>query len=395
MVIEEIMRVLIVTEAFRWPVNGVAVSIANMIKALMALGVAIHVVAPKTENDSNELYVTRVNSFVSWLNRNYPFMLPWIKLWRLNAFSVDVPSVIHVHHPFCAGLVALWAARHWDIPLVATCHTYYPGYLHYMPGGNLWQKPLAMWLRSYYDKCDRVIVPSQFTHDWLISIGVKTPIEVIPTGVSSPDYRLISHSAGSKVRASYGIPADAPLLVTVCRLTREKNLELLVRVFEAVLADLPTVHLLIVGEGRLYKKLSALSIEPWVAGRIHVIGSLPHSKVSEVFAASDLNLSFGWVETQGLSGLEARVCGVPSVVFDRGGAPESVIDGITGMVLPSDFSHNCIDIGLVIAGLLRDSRMLEQMGKNCLIRRHECSPEAMVSKLLAVYRDVVIKRSRN
>ena len=146
------------------------------------------------------------------------------------------------------------------------------------------------------------------------------------------------------VRARHGIAADAPLVVCVGRLVPRKGQDTLIRAMPEVLADLPNARLLLVGKGPYGDDLQRLAKSTGVQESVVFTGAVPGDDLPAYYAAGDV---FAMpcrgrrggleVEAWGIVFLEAQACGVPVVVGDSGGAPESVRDGKTGVVVdPED-----------------------------------------------------------
>lgn len=113
-------------------------------------------------------------------------------------------------------------------------------------------------------------------------------------------------------RSALLIPSQAPLLVSTGRLTPQKNHAVAV----AVLAKLPSMHLIIAGEGSERGALAAQAQALGVADRLHLIGDRPRDTVASLLAAADLYVFPSIWETFGLAVVEAGMTGLPIVAAD-------------------------------------------------------------------------------
>jgi colanic acid/amylovoran biosynthesis glycosyltransferase len=68
-------------------------------------------------------------------------------------------------------------------------------------------------------------------------------------------------------------------------------------------------------------------------------------------------------ETQGLATLEAQSCGLPVVVFDSGGVKYTVMDGVTGFVVPE---YDVKSFVLKIERLITDNELRNNMGRKAI-----------------------------
>ncbi|WP_402469237.1 glycosyltransferase family 4 protein [Isoptericola aurantiacus] len=159
-------------------------------------------------------------------------------------------------------------------------------------------------------------------------------------GVDPETFAGVDPVGGREVRARYGIPADAPVVLCAARLVARKGQDTLVRAMPAVLRDVPAARLLIVGDGPDADRLRRLVAELGLGDRVVLAGGHPHTAMPAFYAASDVfampsRSRRGGLEVEGLGivYLEAQAAGLPVLVGDSGGAPDAVQDGETGFVV--------------------------------------------------------------
>ena len=223
------LRVGVFTESYPPVVNGVTTSVLALIEQLRIAGHEVFVFAshfPGYKDDSPN--VTRFRAIVTKYERGYPLPLPVSR--RIISSIGDMRlDLLHTQSPFLLGLVALQAARAYNLPLVATNHTLYTEYTHYVPGfPQDWVKwTTRTWVGFYYRHCDAIMAPSEMAGKRLRSEYniPDVPISTVPSGVPIPP--TVPDGDRDAVRAKYGIPLDAPVLMYAGRLAKEKNLEML------------------------------------------------------------------------------------------------------------------------------------------------------------------------
>ncbi len=133
-------------------------------------------------------------------------------------------DVVHVHHPFLTGSLALRYCRPRGIPIVFTNHTRYDLYARaYLPGlpEAVGETALEAYLPSFCRACDLVISPSPSVKKILERLKVTTPIEVVPNGVDLQPFESIIDPID---RTLLGFSADDVLLIYTGRLGPEKKL---------------------------------------------------------------------------------------------------------------------------------------------------------------------------
>ncbi len=193
----------------------------------------------------DELRVIR-NPGVALADTGYYLSLRYKTAHRKLLQTMDV---VHVHHPFLSGRLALNYCRRSGIPIVFTNHTRYDLYaqarMPLMPT-EVSQSLLQAYMPDFCDAVDLVISPSQGMEKVMRTFGVQSPIEVVPNGVDMHPFQ----KAEPLPRSDFGFIEENILLVYAGRLAPEKNLEFLIRSFAGVAQILPNVYLLIVGGGQ-------------------------------------------------------------------------------------------------------------------------------------------------
>lgn len=176
--------------------------------------------------------------------------------------------------------------------------------------------------------------------------------------------RFTPEAGGGEVRARLGIPSEAPVVVCTARMVRRKGQDVLLRVWPDVRRAVPDARLLLVGDGPDRKRLEGLARD--LPGVVFA-GSVPWSDMPAATAAGDVfampcRTRLGGLEPEafGIVFLEAAACGLPVLVGDSGGAPETVEDGVTGHVVdPRDAAL----VGGRLVDLLRDRSRAAAMGE--------------------------------
>jgi len=211
---------------------------------------------------------------------------------------------------------------------------------------------------------DAVFSISRFVTDTIVGTG--TPRERVHTVLNGIDPAKWDPGVeGTAVRREFGIPPDAPLLVSVSRLFGQKGQRELLRAFARVRGDVPTVWLLIVGSdalevhgGSFTDELKVLAGELGVGDRVIFAGE--RSDIPQVMAACDVYSMPSFEEPFGLVFLEAMAMQKPVAALDNGGTPEVVEHGRSGLLAAPG---NVDALARNIVTLLRDPELRHRMGK--------------------------------
>jgi 1,2-diacylglycerol 3-alpha-glucosyltransferase len=198
------MKILMMTNTYTPVVGGVEESIRAFTNQFKKRGHQVLIVAPEFKGiPAREEGIVRIPAIQQFNHSDFSVNLPIPGLLSklMNNFK---PDVVHSHHPFLVGDMALRLCGQYSIPLVFTYHTMFEDYLHYLPFRNERIKRFVIELSTgYANLTDQVIVPSQSVYDILLKRGVNAPMDVIPTGV---DIRRFATGSGESIRRRFGIP---------------------------------------------------------------------------------------------------------------------------------------------------------------------------------------------
>jgi phosphatidylinositol alpha 1,6-mannosyltransferase len=170
--------------------------------------------------------------------------------------------------------------------------------------------------------------------------------------------------------------ADAPLLLFVGRLVREKDLADLIAVDGMLRQRRHRFVLALVGDGPMRAELKTAMPEA------HFAGHLTGPALSRWFASADLFVFPSTTETFGNVVQEAAASGVPAVVAGRGGSADLVEDGATGLIArPNDAE----DFARHVEALLQDPARRSAMGRRAREAAAARDWEAVNGRLIESY----------
>ena len=200
-------------------------------------------------------------------------------------------------------------------------------------------------LRRVGDSVDVMTYVSEWCRERIapaLSPGAAARMQRLSPGVDTE--RFFPGCGGAEVRERLGIAPDAPVVVCTARMIRRKGQDTLVKAWPAVLAEVPEARLLLVGDGPHREAVQRLAADLGVADSVIFTGGVPWDQVpaytdaGDVFAMPCRTRLLGLEpEAFGIVFLEAQACGLPVLVGDSGGAPETVRDADAGeVVAPRD-----------------------------------------------------------
>jgi phosphatidylinositol alpha-mannosyltransferase len=234
-----------------------------------------------------------------------------------NIFREEAVDIIHVHSALIPTLstLAQQAGQRIGIPVVTTCHTWWPRSI----ACRLLRKPLQKRMDAIAAKIavsEPVVRANDryFQADW----------EIIPNGVDVGYF----HPNGR-------LPMDAfsrgPRLLFLGRLDPRNGLQTLLEAMPEILTHYPKTLLWVVGDGLLFRYYQRQATA--LKDRVHFAGGIREERPF-YYGSSDLYLCPTTRASFGITLLEAMACGTPMVVSDIIGFRELVNGGKEAFMVP-------------------------------------------------------------
>ena len=385
------MNVGIFTESFEPVTNGVSVSVTTLRTELQALGHKVYVFAPAYRGmKCNEDGVIRFPSVHTPFAPDYPLAMPYLSKLIKRVSMLNL-SVIHTQTPFTLGWLGQYLGRRLGIPVISTNHTRYTEYVHYVPliPKSISRAFLVGMMRTYYNRCSGVIVPTNPVGELLREFGIKTPIYVIPTGVTIRTTR--DPQIRKKIREEFGIPKDSRTLIYVGRLAAEKNLKLLFAAFQRLAREHQDIRLLIVGGGPGEPACRRMAADTGYTSRVSFTGMVSRNDIAGYYSAGDIFTFPSTTETQGIVLCEALGAGLPCVAVNAGGSAEMLIDKDDSLLCENSVQ----DFTSKIDFLLSNPAFMQRFSENAVKNAARFTPESMANCMLHAYESVCSHTRRN
>lgn len=388
------MRVLMISDVYFPRINGVSTSIQTFRRGLLAAGHETVLIAPEYPAPwpgRDEAEIIRVPSRCLPLDPEDRAM----KLGKLRELRPDLAKrafdLVHVQAPFIAHYHGVNLARRFGVPVVETYHTYFEEYLHHyvplMPRA-LMRLLARRFTSSQCNALDALVVPSRAMRDALQAYGVRTRMQIIPTGM---EMNRFAGGDGARFRAELGIAPGQPTLVHVGRIAHEKNIDFLFRMFRKVVDRRADVVLIVAGEGPALAHCKSYAASLGLASSIRFVGYLSRDSVLlDCYKAGDLFVFSSRTETQGLVLLEAMALGVPVVSLAYMGTADIVGSERGARVAPEDEAG----FAAIVVDLLNDPRLRATMSADAREYAATWSADAMATRLVDFYQETLDTHSR-
>lgn len=242
-------------------------------------------------------------------------------LWKHDITHVELAT------PGPMGIMGLLAARLLRLPVTASYHTEVPELLRQLSGSALLHKGACALAAWFYRAVDRVFVFSDSSRQRLIQLGVPgAKIEHVPVAIDPHEFSP-THVSPDVFR-SLGVSArHERIVITVGRLSREKNVHLIIDAIGRLqkLPQPPT--LLVVGDGPEREALESMCRDrPYVV----FVGLQQGETLKRLYATASAFVFASRIDTLGLAPMEAMASGIPVIVPADAAIAELVEHDITG-----------------------------------------------------------------
>jgi len=283
-------------------------------------------------------------------------------------------SVLRVFH--LTGVVpALVARRRFGVPFAMTYGFHYD---------RLARTAARAWMHRRLERlalaqADAVIVTTPELAAYVAGRArSEHAVHLLPNAVDSTAFRPEPR-----------LPAPAPTVLYVGRLSPEKNLGALVAAVAKLRGRLD-VALRFVGDGALRESLAGEAARAGV--RLELAPVIDHNRLPAVYTAADVFVLPSFTEGHAKALLEAMSCSVPCVASNVGGNRAAIVDGRTGLLVdPADASA----LAHAIERLITDRALARRLGEAArreIVERYDLS--TIVAREIALLRTLGARRAR-
>jgi len=216
--------------------------------------------------------------------------------------------------------------------------------------------------------------------------GLTAPVVEVPPGVDLERFQPLSDEDRAKARATWGLPPDGPLVVSISRLVPRKGMDVLIIAAAALEPSFPGLTVAIAGDGRELGRLRDLVRS--TGAPVRLLGRVDDDDLPRLYGAADvfaMACRNRWLDLEqegfGIVFLEAAAAGVAQVAGRSGGADEAVVDGETGLVVADPGDPGAVAHAL--RELLGDGDRRRRMGRAARLRVEQSFGYEFLARRLA------------
>lgn len=304
----------------------------------------------------------------AWRERGWPVHIqPWRgattyfvpALWAHLPVRYSIQRLLHeqhialVHSDYHTLPMALPAAERVGIPCVWNCMGW-------------WFNP-KRWQHRFFKRPAATFALSESAKRGFLGEPPFMPperIQVLYPGINTQ--RFNPTVDGTMIRQQYGIAPDAPLVAMLARFQNVKGHDVFQAMARLVVEAVPEARFLVAGEntqnaaGDAYRSgiLAAHQADPLLRDSLVYAGF--RSDTERVMAAADVIVCASDFESYGMVHVEAMASGKPVVSTNQGGPAETVLDGVTGFLVPP---RDPAALAENVVRLLRDPVLRARLGQ--------------------------------
>lgn len=324
------LKISVVTETYPPDINGVALTLSQIVNGLVSNGHDILLIRPKhfkhdapsiREGFQEKLVNGWPIPFYKQLRMGLPSKKELLRLWTYNR-----PDIVHIATEGPLGWSALQAAKKLKLPVSTDFRTNFHAYSNHYKMGWL-STAILSYLKKFHNTAHVTMVPTRQLENELATMGFDN-LKVVPRGI---DTQLFHPSKRSEaLRAQWGAHDDTLVMLYVGRLAAEKNLPLVIQTYQMAKRIRPDTKLVLVGDGPLRHDFESTHKD------IVFAGFKTGDALATHYASGDMFVFASQTETFGNVTLEAMASGLGVVAFNHAAASELIDSGVNGMLAAQD-----------------------------------------------------------
>ena len=305
------------------------------------------------------------------------------------------PTLFYAQTPSILSIESQQFAKLFSIPFIASFHTLYASdaYLELIFRTKYAKKlQPATWtiLRWFYNASDQIIVPTPSIKTHVLAHRFeKNKVSVLPSLFDIETVKVLSAAQKERIKKKYRLKKNVAGFVG--RLTIDKGIDKLLKIWSRVIKEVPDATLLLVGgAGSYQKEIDTLIKKYRLKDHVLLTGAIAHSKLlsSGLLSVLDVFVSASTTETFGLSMVECMACGI-QVVIPRAQGMKDIV-GDAGIVCNGEK-----ELARTLVKILTDDAVRLERGREAQQVAQKYGGETGVDLYLKEFKKVIAKHQKN
>ncbi|MDN5301102.1 MAG: hypothetical protein PWQ60_616 [Thermoanaerobacteraceae bacterium] len=243
-------------------------------------------------------------------------------------------DVIHSHVHYFSGFI-LKLAKSKDIPVrIAHSHNTYDGKKDSLIRNiyRIYMRILIKNNATYLLGCSKAACESLFGKNCWIDERVR----IVPNAIDLSPYENLPDK--TILRKKLHLPINVPIVGHIGRFHPQKNHKFIIEIFSELIKQIPSAHLVLVGDGPLRKDIEDLVKQKSIEKNVHFLGI--RKDIPEILGALDVFLFPSLYEGLGIVLIEAQAAGLPCIVSDVIPNDVNIVKGLIEFIsLDSDINY--------------------------------------------------------
>jgi len=372
------MKIGLLTNTYPPNSNGVSVAVSSLEKALVKAGHEVFVATPKIKGVRYAKNILPIRSTSIPKDISPDLKLPYLYIDQVTKFfKKNQVELVHTHDTVFGGPEGLAIAGNLDVPAVHTYHTLIESYNYWnFPGYKRFVRNLTKQICNSYK---HIISPSKKIYDYLLKIGVKVPMSQV---FNIPEVETLEKKEKPKKLQKFS--KNDFVIVSFCRLAKEKSVDVGLRVLAPLMARNPDMKFLICGDGPEKPALILLAKELEVEDQVFFAGKYKRTELAYYCSLSKLFLFTSTTENLPTNIFEAMYFGLPAISVD-----DSSVDYI---LKNNKNGFKCIsfeDMSIKIQQLFKNPIELEKFSKEAKLSAQSLDKEKITNQHIFLYETLI------
>lgn len=352
-------KILCITNDFGPRAGGIETFVIGLIERLPHNSVIVYTSSQEGSEDFDHTW--RENFGVEVIRDKSKILLPTLRVGRAVRSLVRSKEISTVFFGAAAPLALLSQGlrRAGVTRIIALTHG------HEVWWAKVW--PFSYAIQRIGKGVDALTYLGEFTRGEISRALKNKSADAMVRIAPGIDTEHFAPQASAKaLRGELGL-MDKSVIVSVGRLVHRKGQDFLIRSLPQIRQEVPNAHLLFVGEGPYREELEKIAGECGVEEQITFIGRVQYADLPRYICAGDIfampsrsRLAGLEVEGLGIVYLEASACGLPVIAGNSGGAPDAVLESVTGYAVDGT---STVEISSAIIKVLKDPQAAALMGE--------------------------------